>query len=122
VIEAAVAASPLLPSVKADPDFLCGMEFDSLSAELAFFRRHALDVEEVALELALRPGQLMVFDNLALAHGRRGCRRPGELHQRVFGHRQLSPVEQRALRERVLDAFHSPSADDAPARRSISIP
>jgi hypothetical protein len=27
VIEAAVAASPVLPSVKADPDFLCGMEF-----------------------------------------------------------------------------------------------
>ena len=122
VIEAAVAASPLLPSVKADPDFLCGMEFDSLNAELAFFRGHGLDVEEVAIEVALRPGQLMVFDNLALAHGRRGCRQPGELHQRVFGHRQLSPVEQRALRERVLDAFHSPSADDAPARRSISIP
>jgi hypothetical protein len=51
VIEAAVAASPLLPSVKADPDFLCGMEFDSLTAELAFFRRHGLDVEEAMLEL-----------------------------------------------------------------------
>jgi hypothetical protein len=122
VVEAAASASPLLPSVKADPDFLCGMEFDSLSAELAFFRRHGLEVEEVTLELPLRPGQLMVFDNLALAHGRRGCRRPGELHQRVFGHPQLNPVKQRALRERVLDAFHSPSADDAPARRSISIP
>jgi hypothetical protein len=61
VIEAAVAASPLLPSVKADPDFLCGMEFDSLSAELAFFQRHGLDVEEVAQDVALRPGQVMVF-------------------------------------------------------------
>jgi hypothetical protein len=121
VIEAA-AASPLLPSVKADPDFLCGMEFDSLSAECAFFRRQGLDVEEVATDVALRPGQLMVFDNLALAHGRRGCRQPGELHQPVFGHRQFSPVEQRALRERVLGAFCSSSADDAPARGSISIP
>jgi hypothetical protein len=73
-------------------------------------------------EVALRPRRLMVFDNLALAHGRRGCRRPGELHQRVFGRRQLSPVKQRALRERVLDAFHSPAAHDAPARSSISIP
>jgi Taurine catabolism dioxygenase TauD, TfdA family len=122
VIEAAVAAPPLLPSVKADPDFLCGMEFDSLRAELAFFRRHGLDVEEVAVDVALQPGQLMVFDNLALAHGRRGCRQPGELHQRVFGHRELSPVEQRALRERVLSAFSSPSADPAAARGSISIP
>jgi hypothetical protein len=122
VIEAAIAASPLLPSVKADPGFLCGMEFDSLSAEVAFFRRHGLDVEEVAIDVALRPGQLMVFDNLALAHGRRGCRQPGELHQRVFGHRQLSPVEQRASRERVLSAFYSSSADDAAARGSISVP
>ena len=38
VIEAALAVSPLLPSVKADSDFLCGMEFDSVRAELAFFR------------------------------------------------------------------------------------
>ena len=116
VIEAAAAASPVLPSVKANPDFLCGTEFDSLSAELAFFLRHGLDVEELAIDVALRPGQLMVFDNLALAHGRRGRRQPGELHQRVFGHRQLSPVDQRASRERVLSAFSS-SSDDAATRR-----
>jgi hypothetical protein len=109
VIEAASAASPVLPSVKADPDFLCGMEFDSLSAESAFFLRHGLDVEEVAIDVALRPGHLMVFDNLAVAHGRRGRRQPGELHQRVFGHRQLRPVAQRASRDRVLSAFSSAS-------------
>ena len=73
VIEAAAAASPVLPSVKANPDFLCGTEFDSLSAELAFFLRHGMDVEALAIDVALRPGQLMVFDNLALAHGRRGA-------------------------------------------------
>jgi hypothetical protein len=33
VIEAAAAGAPLLPSVKSDPDFLCGMEFDSVGAE-----------------------------------------------------------------------------------------
>jgi hypothetical protein len=102
VIEAAAGVSPVLPSVNADPNFLCGMEFDSVSAELAFFRRHGLDVGRVAIDIALEPGQLMIFDNLALAHGRRGCRQPGELHQRVFGQRQLSPVEQRASAQRVL--------------------
>jgi hypothetical protein len=121
LVEAAVGHPPLLPSVKADPDFLCGMEFDSLSAEIAFFRRHDLDLEELAIGVALRPGQLMVFDNLALAHGRRGCRQPGELHQRVFGHQQLRPTAQRALRDRVLSAFYS-SADQAAARGSTSIP
>jgi hypothetical protein len=113
VIEAAAAASPLLPSVKADPDFLCGMEFDSLDAELMFFRRHGLDVEDVAIDIALGPGQLLVFDNLALAHGRQGCRKPGELHQRVFGDRQLSPLEQLAVRDRVLSAFYAASTHDA---------
>jgi Taurine catabolism dioxygenase TauD, TfdA family len=115
-IEAAVGAAPVLPSVKADPDFLCGMEFESLNAELAFFRRHGLHVEEVTIEVALRPGQLMVFDNLALAHGRRGRRQPGELHQRVFGHRQLSLVDQRALRERVLSAFSTSPPEVGAAR------
>jgi hypothetical protein len=113
VIEAALAVPPFLPSVKTHPDFLCGMEFTSLSAELAFFRHRGLDVEEVSVDVALRPGQLMMFDNLALAHGRRGRRQPGELHQLVLGHRQLSPDHQRVPRERVLSAFSSSPPDDA---------
>jgi Taurine catabolism dioxygenase TauD, TfdA family len=105
LIEAAAASSPLLPSVKVDPHFLCGMEFDSLRSELAFFEYHRLQVEEVQIEVALQPGELLVFDNLALAHGRRGIRRPGELRQRVFGHQRLSPAAQCALRDQVLSAF-----------------
>ena len=108
VVEAAAGISPSLPSVKADPEFLCGMEFDSLSAELAFFEAHEFQVEAVQAEVALRPGELLVFDNLALAHGRRGVRRPGELRQRVFGHKGLSPAAQCQLRDRVLRAFARP--------------
>jgi hypothetical protein len=106
LVEAAAGVAPLLPSVKTDPGFLCGMEFESLRAELAFFERHELHVEAVQVEVALAPGELLVFDNLALAHGRRGVRRPGELHQRVFGHRRLGLSAQRRLRDRVLDSFH----------------
>jgi hypothetical protein len=105
VVEAAAASSPLLPSVKANPDFLCGMEFDSLRSELTFFERHGLQIEDVEVEVALRPGELLVFDNLAFAHGRRGPRRPGELHQRVYGHQRLNPAAQCELRDRVLRAF-----------------
>lgn len=72
VIEAAAATAPVLPSVKTAPEFLCGLEFDSLGSELAFFARHCLHVEDVQIDVALRPGELLVFDNLALAHGRRG--------------------------------------------------
>lgn len=105
MIEAALGGSPVLPSVKATPKFLCGTEFDSLADELAFFSERSLRVEAVEIDVSLRPGELLIFDNLMLAHGRRGIRRPGELNQRVFGHRAL-PVEQQInIRDHVLDAF-----------------
>lgn len=110
IVEAAAGDAPELPSVKTDQEFLCGLEFDSLGAELAFFARHGLCVEDVALDVALAPGELLVFDNLVLAHGRCGTRAPGELRQRVFGHSGLEPSAQRKLRDRVLSAFYAASA------------
>jgi hypothetical protein len=122
VIDAAATSPPLLASVKTDPDFLCGTEFDTWGAELAFFQRHGLDVVDVEIDIVLRPGQLLVFDNLAFAHGRRGQRQPGELHQRIFGHQQLSPADQLGIRERVLSAFYAPSTDRATSASPVSIP
>jgi Taurine catabolism dioxygenase TauD, TfdA family len=105
IIEAATAErSPTLPSVKAEPGFLCGLEFDSLSAELAFFARHGLCIEDAQTEIDLQPGELLLFDNLTLAHGRRGTRQPGELRQRVYG-QHLQPAAQRKVRGHVLTAF-----------------
>jgi Taurine catabolism dioxygenase TauD, TfdA family len=103
IVEAATAA-PVLPSVKAEPGFLCGLEFDSLPSELAFFARHGLSIDDAEIDIHLQPGELLLFDNLALAHGRRGTRQPGELRQRVYGH-QLPPADQRKLRDHVLTAF-----------------
>jgi hypothetical protein len=62
-------------------------EFTSLAAEIELFADRELQLEPVEIEVWLRPGELLVFDNLALAHGRRGTRQPGELNQRVFGTR-----------------------------------
>jgi hypothetical protein len=107
IVEAAAGAAPELPSVKTDQQFLCGLEFQSLPAELAFFAHHGLRIEDVALDVPLAPGELLVFDNLALAHGRRGTRAPGELRQRVFGHSRLQSSAQRQLRDRVLSAFYA---------------
>jgi hypothetical protein len=114
VLEAA-AGVPRLPSVKSTPGFLCGMEFDTLAAELGFFKCLGLDVDAVQIEVPLRPGDLLVFDNFAVAHGRRGSRRPGELHQRVYGHRSLPPAAQRELRDRFLAAFGPDPRSAAPA-------
>jgi hypothetical protein len=105
LIEAALGDRPALPSVKTDSGFLCGNEFVSVIDELEFFSERSLRVEAVEIDIRLRPGELLVFDNLVLAHGRRGARLPGELHQRVFGHPSL-PVEQQVeIRARVLGAF-----------------
>jgi alpha-ketoglutarate-dependent taurine dioxygenase len=83
---------------------LCGLEFDSLSSELTFFARHGLRIHDAEIDIHLQPGELLLFDNLALAHGRRGTRQPGELRQRVFGH-HLQPAAQRKLRDHILTAF-----------------
>jgi hypothetical protein len=105
IIEAALGQPPVLPSVRVHRDFLCGTEFSTLTDETLFFAQRGLSVEAVVIEVRLLPGELLLFDNLALAHGRRGSRAPGELHQRIFGHRALRPHEQLRLRDRVLAIF-----------------
>jgi hypothetical protein len=105
MIEAAAGADRVLPSVKSTPGFRCGMEFTDLAGEREFFSERGLPIDAATHEIRLRPGELLVFDNLAVAHGRRGVRRPGELHQRVYGWRQASVARQRAIRDRFLAAF-----------------
>jgi hypothetical protein len=122
IVEAAAGGCPFLPSVKTDPAFLCGMEFDSLRSEVAFFEHHDLHLRDVEVEVALQPGELLVFDNLALAHGRRGARQPGELHQRVYGHRALRPASQCELRDQVLGGFTVRGSADGVLLASVFIP
>jgi hypothetical protein len=105
-IEAAAAESPILPSVKVEPGCLCGLEFDSLPSELTFFTRYGLHIHDAEIDIHLQPGELLLFDNLALAHGRRGTRQPGELRQRIFSH-HLQPTAQRKLRDHILTAFYA---------------
>jgi hypothetical protein len=105
IVEAALGDTPILPSVRGESGFLCGTEFSSVAEEVEFFRRRGLAVEPVGTEVCLRPGELLVFDNLAIAHGRRGRRRPGELNQRIFGHQALMVDQLVELRERILAAF-----------------
>jgi hypothetical protein len=107
IVEAALGQTPVLPSVKTEAGFLCGAEFTSLEEEQRFLNERNLHPEEVGVEVRLQPGELLVFDNLLVAHGRRGRRRAGELHQRVFGHRGVPVEQQSQLRDRVLAAFAS---------------
>jgi hypothetical protein len=103
LVEAADGCSAL-PST-ADPGFLCGMEFGSVEDEQVHFARHGLRLDSVERRIALAPGEVLLFDNLAIAHGRAGKRRPEELHQLCVGYRALNAIGQRAVLNAVLNAF-----------------
>jgi hypothetical protein len=107
VVEAAAGREPVLPSVPETPGFLCGTEFSDPAAEERFLIGHGLDVASAETTVRLAPGQTLVFDNLRLAHARRGRRRARELRQLVLGYRGLDVAGQELYRERVLDAFGS---------------
>jgi hypothetical protein len=103
IIEAADQSGDL-PDRAAD-GFLCGMEFAALREERQYFARHGLDLAAAEEEVVLSGGELLLFDNLAVAHGRRGRRATGELHQLCVGFRSLGLPGQVTLLERFLAAF-----------------
>lgn len=119
IVEAALGEPAVLPSVKAHPTFLCGNEFASLGDELEFFAERGLRLDSVETDVRLDPGEMLIFDNLLLAHGRRGTRRPGELNQRIFGHSALNVERQLELRDAVLAAFADRSARSVGAQERV---
>jgi hypothetical protein len=86
-------------------DLLCGMEFESLAEERHHFAERGLDLDAAEHVVALRPGGLLIFDNLATAHGRLGRRQPLELQQLCLGYRKLDPHHQAELLARVMAQF-----------------
>jgi hypothetical protein len=95
---------PTLPPPD-DPNYRCGLEFASLAEEHAHFARHSLELGRVEHHVRLAPGELLLLDNLATAHGRLGVRTPEELHQLCVGYCGLEAARQRMLLVRVLAAF-----------------
>jgi hypothetical protein len=91
---------------RGESDFLCGMEFLTLEEEHHYFARHGLCLEHVEEDIILSGGELLVFDNLTTAHGRRGRRDAGELHQLCIGFASLRLTDQAMLLDRILAAFH----------------
>jgi len=93
--------------------FLCGMEFSALPDERAYFARHGLQLAAAEQEIVLSPGELLLFDNLTAAHGRRGRRNTGELHQLCIGFGSLELSCQATLLDRILASFAASGSPDA---------
>jgi hypothetical protein len=93
-----------LPDREAD-GFLCGMEFATLDEERHYFARHGMRLAAAEEEIVLSSGELLLFDNLAVAHGRRGRRDAGELHQLCIGFGSLDLTGQATLLDRILAGF-----------------
>lgn len=104
IIEAADQSRDL-PDRNAD-GFLCGMEFATLDEEHRYFTRHGLHLAAAEKAVVLSGGELLIFDNLVTAHGRRGRRDPGELHQLCIGFGSLDLTAQATTLDRFLAGFH----------------
>jgi hypothetical protein len=105
LVEAAHGDDAALPSVNATPDFLCGTEFSDRDDEIRFLARRGLSLEACETAIRIEPGQVLIFDNLQVAHGRQGRRTTRELHQVVFGYPAVGVAGQLQIRERILSAF-----------------
>jgi hypothetical protein len=103
IIEAADQSRDL-PDPHAD-GFLCGMEFSTLADEHRYLARHDMHLAAAEEEVVLSSGELLLFDNLATAHGRRGRRHPGELHQLCIGFGSLDLARQAMLLDGFLAGF-----------------
>jgi len=103
IIEAADQGRDL-PDREAD-GFWCGMEFATLDEERHYFARHGMRLAAAEEEIVLSSGELLLFDNLAVAHGRRGRRDAGELHQLCIGFGSLDLTGQATLLDRILAGF-----------------
>jgi hypothetical protein len=103
IIEAADQSQDL-PDRNLD-GFLCGMEFPTLEEEHRYFTRHGLRLAVAEEEIVLSSGELLLFDNFAIAHGRRGRRNTGELRQLCIGFGSLDLTGQATLLDRFLAGF-----------------
>jgi hypothetical protein len=105
IVEAVDATEELAD--KRSEGFLCGMEFATLAQEQEFFGAHDASLADVEVRVRLAPGEVLLFDNLAVAHGRAGRRQTHELHQLCLGFRQALPEDQDMVLGHFLSHFRA---------------
>jgi hypothetical protein len=71
--------------------------------EAAFYKRHGVDLKQKERQIKLKPGQLLILDNMRVVHGRIGTRKAKELYNFMFGIRTATPDDIVALRSHVAE-------------------
>jgi hypothetical protein len=56
-------------------------------------RKHGLDIKCCEEQIEIKPGELLIVDNIRAVHGRIGPRNPKEIYQFLFGIERVTPQE-----------------------------
>lgn len=73
-----------------------------LQQEQDYFAKAGLNLEQVEEQIELLPGELLIFDNLRVVHGRIGERKARELENFIYGIKKASKQDIDAYREWLL--------------------
>jgi uncharacterized protein YdcH (DUF465 family) len=61
-----------------------------LQQEQNFFLKAGIDLSSIEEQIEIKPGQMLIYDNLRIVHGRIGERQPKELFNFLFGIKKAS--------------------------------
>ncbi len=73
-------------------------EFEAHGLETAFYLQHGINMPTSEVEVTLEPGQLLIIDNVRIAHGRIGQRQERELYSFMWGLPEATPADISAVR------------------------
>jgi len=94
VIDAMMGRNKLIDEI----DYTTGQWFDygnnsdGFSKEKLFFSECGFNLELAEEQINVKPGQLLIIDNMRCIHGRIGPRNPKEIYQFLFGVRSATPT------------------------------
>lgn len=81
---------------------------EAFRLESDYFRTKGIDLEKVEQRVALRPGDLLLIDNLRVVHGRIGHRREREICNLMFGVERLDASDVAIVRRSLAELIATP--------------
>lgn len=78
---------------------------DGLENEKRFFSAYGLNLKSAEEQINVKPGQLLIVDNMRCVHGRVGPRNPKEIYQFLFGVKSVSSTTINSFRKWLASQF-----------------